>query len=609
MSVPKINQLQFWKSVNDIRYGEIKVYKLNDGHAVAVKDHIFQDEEQWHHFREQAELQMQSRQKDLFLIEMLDLQFITEKELCTQMTQAHSVYEYFDEYLERLIVEQAASKQHFEEIEIAAMLHCTLVAIQKLSIQQKSHGDIRPLTISVTSFPKNCPIRQNEPYPIYKLTDIQQLTDLNAFKRCVTKQLGNYNLSPEQLQFLKQKVLRPTYDLNKSDVFSIGLTALQMAILKNINDIYDYTHYLLSTEKLDAYIREMKTLYSEQLCSIVCQLLQLAPENRPNSRQANDLLIGYRFQLEDYFRQSTIQENLPNYSIDFRQQISNQKFEQQVVSRVVDTTDIYEQLELLEQRTKIALQRSQDAQNKCQKTPSKQLDQTRSCQLYNNLTPITQQELQLQLSDCKQDNINQQSNYQNQQNYYPKHEINQFQIQEHEQYQYNQQEIEDKPKQNVVEQLHPTNLQVIESRPITYNETTNKQQQQLIESINTDQTKSYQYSQQYQNQSKYQQEQYSQQYQNHSKYQQQPRQSQLLRDQELTKQLTGQQEALLTYQLEQENHLQSPYSSKQDIHHPISQHFDSKNQVGVRLSGTQAQVQRQLTGSIVETRRSNDQLQ
>ncbi|CAD8104041.1 unnamed protein product [Paramecium primaurelia] len=590
MSVPKINQLQFWKSVNDIRYGDIKVYKLNDGHAVAVKDHNFQDDEQWHVFRQQAEQQMQSRQKDPFLIEMLDLQFITEKELCTQMTQAHSVYEYFDEYLERLIVEQAVSKQHFEEIEIAAMLHCTLIAIQKLNIQQRSHGDIRPLTISVTSFVKNCPIRQNEPYPIYKLTDIQQLTDLNAFKRCITKQMGNYNLSPEQLQFLKQKVLRPTYDMNKSDVFSIGLTALQMATLKSINDIYDYSHYLINTEKLDTYIREMKTLYSEQLCSIVCQLLQLAPETRPNSRQANDLLIGYRFQLEDYFRQSTIQESLPNYSIDFRQQNNDQKVEQQVISRVVDTTDVYEQLELLEQRTKIALQRSQDAQNKCQKTPGKQLDQTRSCQLYNNLTPITQQELQLQLSDLKQDNFNQQSSYQKKNSNYQKQEINQFLIQDHEHYQYNQQEIEDKPKLSVVEQFTPSNLKTIEQRPNIYNPTT-LSQQQLFESINTDQTKSYQ------------QQQYSQQYQNiQSKYQPQPRQSQLLRDQELTKQLTGQQGTLLNQ--EQEYHQQSPYSSKQDIHQQLQDHYDSQHQVGVRLSGTKAQMQRQLTGSIVETRKS-----
>lgn len=49
---------------------------------------------------------------------------------------------------------------------------------------------------------------------------------MNAYRRCIAKQTGDYNLSPEQLSSLKHKVLRPNIDLNKSDVFSIGLTAL-----------------------------------------------------------------------------------------------------------------------------------------------------------------------------------------------------------------------------------------------------------------------------------------------------------------------------------------------------------------------------------------------
>lgn len=54
---------------------------------------------------------------------------------------------------------------------------------------------------------------------------------MNAYRRCIAKQIGDYNLSPEQLSSLKHKVLRPNLDSNKSDVFSIGLTALQMATL------------------------------------------------------------------------------------------------------------------------------------------------------------------------------------------------------------------------------------------------------------------------------------------------------------------------------------------------------------------------------------------
>ncbi|CAD8118012.1 unnamed protein product [Paramecium sonneborni] len=656
MQVPKISQLQFWKQVNDIRYGEIKVYKLNDGHTVAVKDHILQDEEQWLKFKQSAEVNIASKDKDLFLIQMIDLQHVTEKELCTQLTQAHSVYEYFDEYLERVISEQNATKQHFEEIEIVAMIHCTLVALQKLNKQQKSHGDIRPLTISVTSFPKKSAYRQNEPLPVYKLTDIQELTDMNAFRRCVAKQHASYNLSPEQLSFLKQRVLRPTYDLDKSDVFSTGLTALQMATLNSINDIYDYSNYLIITDKLDNYIREMKTLYSEQLCSIICQLLQLAPENRPNSYSANNLLIGFRFQLEDYFRQSTIQEYSPNYSINFGQsnQISNKIQEPQIAqSKIIDTTDIYEQMEILEQRAKVALSRSQDAQVRYQRTPGKnvkstQWEPTRSYQIYNNLTPITQKELQLQLSDQKQEiQSNKQSSYYQRNNapQYLLQEVNQYQNhQGEEEYEYNQQEIDEKPIQSVVEpiELANSNQKLYPQRPINKN-TASFSHQQLFESINTEQAKPY--NQTYNNYQQYSQQSIKQQYEQQqqesylkgSNYQQ-PRQSQILRDQQITKQLTGQfdikqpvnndnyyqqQQSQFAKTTEPQNiypqmeyqHQQQNEYQQQRYNPQIAESYDSqqsshsKQQIQVvqeqpLLRQSKPNLSRQLTGSIVETRKS-----
>ena len=58
-------------------------------------------------------------------------------------------------------------------------------------------------------------------------------------------------------------MINPNYDLNKSDVFSIGLTALQMATLDSLQDIYDYSSYSLNMDKLDSHIYDMKKSYSE----------------------------------------------------------------------------------------------------------------------------------------------------------------------------------------------------------------------------------------------------------------------------------------------------------------------------------------------------------
>jgi len=47
-------------------------------------------------------------------------------------------------------------------------------------------------------------MRKNEVIlPVYKLTDIMTMTDMNAFRRCIAKMKGEYNLSPEILLFLK----------------------------------------------------------------------------------------------------------------------------------------------------------------------------------------------------------------------------------------------------------------------------------------------------------------------------------------------------------------------------------------------------------------------
>lgn len=72
---------------------------------------------------------------------MLDLQHKTESELCTSMTQAYSIYEYFSEDLEKEIT---IAKVKFEEIEIMAMIYCTLTSVLTLQQYGSYHGDIRP---------------------------------------------------------------------------------------------------------------------------------------------------------------------------------------------------------------------------------------------------------------------------------------------------------------------------------------------------------------------------------------------------------------------------------------------------------------------------------
>jgi hypothetical protein len=44
--------------------------------------------------------------------------------------------------------------------------------------------------------------------PLFKITNIQELTGLNAYKRCIQNIKDDYNLSSEQLIALKNKQLK-----------------------------------------------------------------------------------------------------------------------------------------------------------------------------------------------------------------------------------------------------------------------------------------------------------------------------------------------------------------------------------------------------------------
>lgn len=66
-----------------------------------------------------------------------------------------------------------------------------------------------------------------------------------------------------------------------------------MARLHNLKDIYDMQELKINKNKLDEHIREMRQSYTESISSVICELLQLAPENRPDLKQASSLLAPY----------------------------------------------------------------------------------------------------------------------------------------------------------------------------------------------------------------------------------------------------------------------------------------------------------------------------
>lgn len=88
---------------------------------------------------------------------------------------------------------------------------------------------------------------------------------------------------------------QPVHDIEKSDVFSLGLTALQMSILQPVNDIYDFDLFTVKEKVLGAKLKLLTRQYSENLLSLITRMLATEEDARPSFLelfQQTQLLIG-----------------------------------------------------------------------------------------------------------------------------------------------------------------------------------------------------------------------------------------------------------------------------------------------------------------------------
>lgn len=256
--VPQVKNMSQKASGHDIRFGDIKVMEYSANQLIfAVKPRFFPEEEQWKKFKVIQEEKIHKFEKEEYLIKLLDLQHQTENELCSSVTKAYQIFEYYPHDLKKDIEEMSANEKEYEEIEIVAMIYFISSALITLNLQRYQHGDLRPVTVLMTQHSLNNPHRSSavDFNPLYKITNLQDLTGKNAYARCLEDQNDDYNLSPEQLNSLKALIYKPQFNAQQSDVFSLGLVAAQMANTCTMQDIYDQSTKSIKHDLLNNYIQ------------------------------------------------------------------------------------------------------------------------------------------------------------------------------------------------------------------------------------------------------------------------------------------------------------------------------------------------------------------
>lgn len=89
-------------------------------------------------------------------------------------------------------------------------------------------------------------------------------------------------LSPKEMTALKTKELAPHHQPELSDVFAIGLVALEMATMEDLNGLHDCRNFLVDAVELKRLLDKVAHRYSQSFVKLLRSMLELEEDKRIN---------------------------------------------------------------------------------------------------------------------------------------------------------------------------------------------------------------------------------------------------------------------------------------------------------------------------------------
>ncbi|KRX09481.1 Protein kinase-like domain [Pseudocohnilembus persalinus] len=277
-STAKVEQLYnpeeytVWKTqYNDIRYGKVNILKENSsGMLVCEMDRTITTEEEFNQKVNHAEGRSQLQHPSLVSF----LKYSTKKneEFCSTFYKISFLYEYVKIDLKEQIILRSWNDTliPFEENELWYILKSAVEGLSYLKAKDIIHGDIRPSQIFLTDLGQ---VKLGEQF--------QQQSSLSGYQQLLTEQRKEeFFVSPNVYESLKNKGDIYQYDQAANDVFALGLTLLEAALLKQTDLMYG-EEFTFKEEVLHQYLDELKSKYSQELYDVISSMLIESEQDRP----------------------------------------------------------------------------------------------------------------------------------------------------------------------------------------------------------------------------------------------------------------------------------------------------------------------------------------
>lgn len=258
------------KRFNDPRFGDISVMRNQGNQVIFAKEKMASNKSEITEDISYAKKRFSMNHMNV--MKMVGYSAVTNKELCSTTYNLKSFYEFPRTDADKELADRKKMGADFTHGELTHLAYQVVEGLSSVHQNGIPHGDIRPQLIGYDK-------QQNH----FALLD--RLSDPTSVERCQTNNIVNKKdiyMSPELYKKLKGKNKTLTYNAQKNDIFSLGLTLLFLGTGESVQSFY-LPDGEVEKRQLQEFVMNFDTKYSEVnplLCNIVKSLLETDESRR-----------------------------------------------------------------------------------------------------------------------------------------------------------------------------------------------------------------------------------------------------------------------------------------------------------------------------------------
>ncbi|CAD8200080.1 unnamed protein product [Paramecium octaurelia] len=217
------------------------------------------------------------------LVQLLAVRTSNEQSICSDSSLVMVISEFFPDTLESELKKRRQPVKRYPESHIWLLIQQIVDPLAFLEDQKQVHGDIQPQNIYLDESGS------------VKLAEYNYFPGgQNGFQKMLLIKDKAY-LSPILLDNYRNMNFKAQHNEYKSDVFSFGMTLLEVLLLEESYDCMDFQNGCIIQNVVDSKLQKVRRLnYSQLLTNFVRELLQIEENLRPSWNDLKQVIDQFR---------------------------------------------------------------------------------------------------------------------------------------------------------------------------------------------------------------------------------------------------------------------------------------------------------------------------